>query len=237
MCLVRQVLPTARGVPGWSPIPGTNPARWCLTSVIWREPVCHRRLAVGDCACSASVGHPGIWYKALLFAACVCFTVCTALMRPTLAETEAALSSVDVNSSCFLHGPIISNSSTYFLSFFSDSSGHYSVSSSIFFGEEFKLKLNGIFWISEELKVNWQLCVLTNKLTYSGMYAILRARVWKDRERVSEREKEGGGGGRDGERYMEAWGSAVCSNWSSTLWFLSWEVKKVRPRREWKRKT
>ena len=27
--------------------PGTNPARRCLTSVIWREPVCHRRLAVG----------------------------------------------------------------------------------------------------------------------------------------------------------------------------------------------
>ena len=26
--------------------PGTNPARRCLTSVIWREPVCHRRLAV-----------------------------------------------------------------------------------------------------------------------------------------------------------------------------------------------
>ena len=26
--------------------PGTNPARRCLTSVIWREPVCHRRSAV-----------------------------------------------------------------------------------------------------------------------------------------------------------------------------------------------
>ena len=26
--------------------PGTNPARRCLTSVIWREPICHRRLAV-----------------------------------------------------------------------------------------------------------------------------------------------------------------------------------------------
>ena len=25
---------------------GSNPARWCLTSVIWREPVCHNRLAV-----------------------------------------------------------------------------------------------------------------------------------------------------------------------------------------------
>ena len=28
--------------------PGTNPARRCLTSVIWREPVCHRRLAATD---------------------------------------------------------------------------------------------------------------------------------------------------------------------------------------------
>ena len=26
--------------------PGTNPARRCLTSVIWREPVCHRHLVV-----------------------------------------------------------------------------------------------------------------------------------------------------------------------------------------------
>ena len=26
--------------------PGTNPAQWCLTSVICQEPVCHRRLAV-----------------------------------------------------------------------------------------------------------------------------------------------------------------------------------------------
>ena len=34
---------------GWSRLvthPGTNPARRCLTSVIWQEPVCHRHLVV-----------------------------------------------------------------------------------------------------------------------------------------------------------------------------------------------
>ena len=43
---MHQVLPTARGVQGVVTHPGTKPARWSLTSVIWREPACHRRLAV-----------------------------------------------------------------------------------------------------------------------------------------------------------------------------------------------
>ena len=37
--------------------PGTNPARRCLTSVIWREPVCHRCLAVDYTKRSAITCH------------------------------------------------------------------------------------------------------------------------------------------------------------------------------------
>ena len=44
MCLVYQA-PIARGCSRVVTHPGTNPARWGLTWVIWREPVCHRRLA------------------------------------------------------------------------------------------------------------------------------------------------------------------------------------------------
>ena len=44
MCLVHRVLPTARGVPGWSPIQVLTPLDGA--SVIWREPVYHRRLTV-----------------------------------------------------------------------------------------------------------------------------------------------------------------------------------------------
>ena len=35
--------------------PGTNPARRCLTWVICREPVCHRRLAVDKNALECSI--------------------------------------------------------------------------------------------------------------------------------------------------------------------------------------
>ena len=61
MCLVHQVLPTARGVPRVVTHPGTNPARRCLTSVIWREPVCHRRLAVDCSAMFPPRSSPGAW--------------------------------------------------------------------------------------------------------------------------------------------------------------------------------
>ena len=44
--------------------PGTNPARRCLTSVIWRELVCHRRLAV-DIMWS-TVQHGGSFFFRLL---------------------------------------------------------------------------------------------------------------------------------------------------------------------------
>ena len=49
----------------------------------------------GVCTCSASVSHTDMWYKAC-FSPCVCSSVYTALTRPTLAETEAALSALEI---------------------------------------------------------------------------------------------------------------------------------------------